>query len=49
VTHDELFLEVPRGSADVRAFEKLICELPAWAATLPLSAAGFVSKRYKKA
>lgn len=47
-THDELFVEVPHGSADVRAFEKLICELPSWAATLPLTAAGFVSKRYAK-
>lgn len=48
-THDEMFLEVPRGSVDVREFEKLICELPPWAATLPLTAAGFVSKRYRKA
>jgi DNA polymerase len=48
-THDELFVEVPRGTADVRAFEKLICQLPQWVSTLPLTAAGFLSKRYKKA
>lgn len=48
-THDELFVEVPRDAADVKAFEKLICQLPQWAATLPINAAGFLSKRYRKA
>lgn len=47
-THDELFVEVPRGTADVGAFEDLICQLPSWAATLPLRASGFLSKRYRK-
>jgi hypothetical protein len=47
-THDELFVEVLRGSAAVKEFEKLICKLPPWCAGLPLTAAGFVSKRYAK-
>jgi DNA polymerase len=46
--YDEIVAEVPRGQADLAAFEKLICELPDWAAGLPLSAGGFIAKRYKK-
>jgi DNA polymerase len=46
--HDEIITEKPRGTSDVKAFEELICELPAWANGLPLTASGFVSKRYKK-
>jgi DNA polymerase len=46
--YDEILAEVPRGYGDVREFEKLICELPAWADGLPLTAGGFRAKRYKK-
>lgn len=48
--YDEMFAEVPIGFGDLRAFEKLICELPesGWAEGLPLQAGGFRSKRYKK-
>lgn len=50
--YDELLAEVPRGSRDLHAFETLICELPEWAKTgplpMPLSAGGFISKRYFK-
>lgn len=46
--YDEMIAEVPRGFGDLAAFEKLICELPDWAAGLPLTAGGFQSKRYKK-
>jgi DNA polymerase bacteriophage-type len=48
-THDELFVEVPRGAASIKEFERLICDLPPWCVGLPLTAAGFTSKRYKKA
>lgn len=46
--YDEILAEVDRGFGDVREFEKLICELPAWADGLPLTAGGFRAKRYKK-
>lgn len=46
--YDEMIAEVPRGSGDLAAFEKLICELPEWAAGLPLTAGGWRGKRYRK-
>lgn len=46
--HDEIITELPRGTADVRFFEELICRLPDWAKGLPLTASGFIAKRYKK-
>lgn len=47
--YDEMIAEVPRGWGDLAAFEKLICELPPWAAGLPLTAGGWRGKRYRKA
>lgn len=50
--YDELLAEVPRGSRALKDFETLICQLPEWAKTgplpMPLSAGGFVAKRYFK-
>lgn len=46
--YDEIIAEVPRGTKDVRDFEKLICELPPWAEGLPIAAGGYTAKRYKK-
>jgi DNA polymerase len=43
--YDEMIAEVPRGAGDLAAFEKLICELPEWAAGLPLTAGGWRGKR----
>lgn len=47
-TYDEMLCEVPRGFGDLKAFEKLICELPAWADGLPVAAGGWRKKRYCK-
>lgn len=46
--HDEIITEVPRGYGDVKAFEDLICQLPAWATDLPLTSSGYRSQRLKK-
>lgn len=46
--YDEMIAEVPRGTGDLAAFEKLICKLPPWADGMPLTAGGWVGKRYRK-
>jgi len=50
--YDEIVTEVPRGFGDIKAFERLIAELPAWATTgplpMPLVADGYRAKRYHK-
>lgn len=47
-THDEMAIEVPISSVDVKWFEQLLCQLPPWAVGLPLTADGWASKRYHK-
>ena len=47
-THDEIGVEVRRGSADVKEYESLLSRLPDWCGELPMASKAFLSKRYKK-
>lgn len=46
--HDEVILEEPEDSARLGEFERLLIELPDWAAGLPMQASTYVAHRYKK-
>lgn len=46
--HDEIICEVAKARADKAEFERLMVELPSWAAGLPVSAEGDVTERYRK-
>lgn len=46
--HDEVVLEVPEGLSSVEEINGYLAANPAWAAGLPLNAAGFESLFYKK-
>jgi DNA polymerase len=46
--HDEICAEVPEDFNDVETFRRLMVELPAWAAGLPIAAKVRVGKRYSK-
>ena len=46
--HDEAVADTPEGFGSVAEFERLLCDLPAWADGLPVSAEGYDAKSYRK-
>lgn len=46
--HDELVVEVPKGSVTLQEIEDLMLDVPKWARSWPVKADGFVSEYYQK-
>ena len=46
--HDELIAERKIGERELKDFEKIMLETPAWASGLPIAVEGFKSRRYRK-
>ena len=46
--HDEIISEVEDTFDDLTGYENLVCELPPWAEGFPLTAEGYLAKRYRK-
>jgi len=46
--HDEIVSEVPKDFGSLAEFEELICQMPDWAAGLPMAVEGFECERYRK-
>lgn len=46
--HDEIVSEVPESFGTISEFEQILCTLPVWAEGCPITAKGFITKRYRK-
>ena len=46
--HDEIVAEVMEEFGSLHEAERIMCDIPAWAAGMPMAAEGFRAKRYRK-
>lgn len=46
--HDEIITEVENGFGDVKEYEALLCDVPEWGQSCPISAEGFTAERWRK-
>jgi DNA polymerase len=46
--HDEVVLEIPKGTVTVDDVRGEMCQIPEWARGLPIAAEGWVGQRYRK-